>query len=154
MPLQELEKVYDTLSGTEFSSQDRQGSLSSYNVAIYDNLANVQIKNWLHEAQERESTPAPSEEPVDNIKAGLILEKKLLDYVSANFKETEEQRKYRLQLLFGKIEKVQTILTERNGEVNFYASIYQTPPDVLYTTLDSKSVNSLVSEFESHFILH
>jgi molybdenum cofactor biosynthesis enzyme MoaA len=156
LPVPELEKVYNTLSSVEFTTQEKQGAISPYNIAIYKNLANVQIKNWLHEAKERAaSRPAESEqeeEVIDNLKAKAILEKSLSDFLGSNFKDSVEQRNRRLTMLFDKMDKVQSTLTERNGEIDFYLSVFRTPADVLYGSLDSKSVNSLVSEFETHFV--
>ncbi len=155
LPLEELSVVYDTLSGVHFSAADRSGSLSAFNIGIYNNLAQVQIKNWLIEAQNRSVEIPPSallEDSMNNEKAKELTEKKLSDFALSQFKDSIEQRSRRLTILFGKIETVQAMLNERNGNIDLYTAIYQTPADVLYERLQSRSVNDLVLEFEAHFL--
>lgn len=148
----ELQNIYNTLHKVSFSKEETANSLAGYNSGIYNNLVNVQIKNWLREAKERESYVAPENEIIDNNKAHQILEKNLTEFVYAHFNEGEEQKKHRLKLLFNKLEEAHSQLKERNGEIEFYVSIYQTPADILYTTLDSKSINTLVADFELHMM--
>lgn len=152
LPHSELQNIYHTLHTVSFSKEETANSLAGYNSGIYNNLVNVQIKNWLREAKERESYVTPENEVVDNNKALQILEKNLTEFVYASFNEGEEQKKHRLQLLFNKLEEAHSQLKERNGEIEFYLSIYQTPADILYTTLDSKSINTLVADFELHMM--
>ncbi len=146
----ELKKVYETLREIKFSKDETANSLATYNLGIYNNLVNVQIKNWLREAEERESQQVSEPEAIDEPAAKKILEKNMTDFIYASFNEGEEQKKYRLNLLFKKLEEVHSILAKRNGDINFYRSIFQTPADILYTTLDSKSINVLADDFEIH----
>lgn len=152
LPQNELENVYQTLRSVKFTKEETSNSLSAYNLGIYNNLVNVQIKNWVREANERESQQEVKTELLDEQTAKEILEKNLTEFIYAGFNEGEEQKKHRLQLIFKKLEQINSQLKERNGEVNFYKSIFQTPADVLYTTLDNKSVNTLVEDFELHLL--
>jgi molybdenum cofactor biosynthesis enzyme MoaA len=54
LPSETLEKIHTELSQVLFTKEERTGSLSAYNTGIYNNLVNVQIKNWWKEAGERE----------------------------------------------------------------------------------------------------
>ena len=152
LPHSDLLNIYNTLHAVSFSKEETGNSLAGYNAGIYNNLVNVQIRNWMRESKERESYVAPENEVVDNNRALQILEKNLTEFVYASFNEGEEQKKHRLQLLFNKLEEAHSQLKERNGEIEFYLSIYQTPADILYTTLDSKSINTLVADFELHMM--
>lgn len=152
LPQNELGNVYQTLRSVKFTKEETSNSLSAYNLGIYNNLVNVQIKNWVREANERESQQEVKTELLDEQTAKEILEKNLTEFIYAGFNEGEEQKKHRLQLIFKKLEQINSQLKERNGEVNFYKSIFQTPADVLYTTLDNKSVNTLVEDFELHLL--
>jgi organic radical activating enzyme len=152
LPQNDLEKIYSALREVVFTKEETANSLSGYNLGIYNNLVNVQIKNWVREAKERESQQEVKVELLDEQTARGILENNLTEFIYAGYNEGEEQKKYRLQQIFKKLELVNSQLKERNGEINFYQNIFQTPADVLYTTLDSKSVNSLVEDFELHLI--
>lgn len=155
LPYTELQKVYDTLSNVEFTPSERSSSISGYNISIYHNLAKVQIKNWVQEAEHRATPEHTAELPVeapDNVQAKILVEKRLSDFALSQFKDSIDQRSRRLTLLFEKIERVQSILQERNGDIEFYVAIYQTPADILYEKLQSLSVNDLVVEFEAHIL--
>lgn len=155
LPYDDLRRVYDTLSSVVYTPEERSSPISGYNISIYNNLVKVQIKNWLEEAEGRTAPVTGDSEGTslpDNENAKAIIEKNLSDYALGQFKDSIEQRSRRLTLLIQKIEKIQSELNERNGEVDFYAAIYQTPADVLYSRLEGRSVQDLVAEFESHFL--
>ncbi len=152
LPHSELKNVYNVLHETRFSKVETANSLAAYNQGIYNNLVNVQIKNWLREAEERERQQIPETETIDEDEAKKIMEKNMTDFIYAGFNEGEEQKKHRIEQLFKKLEQIHQLLKERNGEINFYRSVFQTPADILYTTLDSKSVNALVENFEIHML--
>jgi MoaA/NifB/PqqE/SkfB family radical SAM enzyme len=150
LPYTQLIKVYEILREIKFSKEETSNSLASYNFGIYNNLVNVQIKNWVREAKERESQQVAEPEAIDDAAAKKILEINMTDFVYSTFNEGEEQKKHRLNLLFKKLEEVHSILGTRNGDINFYRFIFQTPSDILYTTLDTKSINVLADDFEIH----
>ncbi|MBS1593786.1 MAG: radical SAM protein [Bacteroidetes bacterium] len=155
LPYDELRRVYHTLSSVVYTPEERSSPISGYNISIYNNLVKVQIKNWLEEAEGRTAPVTGDHEGTslpDNDNAKAIIEKNLSDYALGQFKDSIEQRSRRLTLLMQKIEKIQSELNERNGAVDFYAAIYQTPADVLYSRLEGRSVQDLVAEFESHFL--
>jgi MoaA/NifB/PqqE/SkfB family radical SAM enzyme len=152
LPHQTLTQVYTSLSDAEFSKEDRTGSLSAYNISIYRNLVEVQIKNWVNEAKELESIQLHQETPISNAEAKAILIDNLTAFMMNITAENDSVKQEQLSVLLAKLERVQSELSSRNGDTDFYGAIFQTPSDVLYTTLESKSVNALVSEFEEHVL--
>jgi molybdenum cofactor biosynthesis enzyme MoaA len=152
LPHQTLTQVYTSLSAAEFSKEDRTGSLSAYNISIYRNLVEVQIKNWVNEAKELESIQLHQETPISNAEAKAILIDNLTAFMMNITAENDSVKQEQLSVLLAKLERVQSELSSRNGDTDFYGAIFQTPSDVLYTTLESKSVNALVSEFEEHVL--
>lgn len=152
LPQNELENIYQTLRSVKFAKEETSNSLAAYNLGIYNNLVNVQIKNWVREAYERESQKEPKEKTILEEDAKKIMEKNMTAFVNDSFKETKEHSNERLQQIFQKLAQVEKLLKERNGEVNFYSMVFKTPSDVLYTTLDSKSVNALVENFETYIL--
>lgn len=150
LPENELKQIYDTLSSATFSKEDRAAPLAAYNISIYKNLVQVQIKNWVQDAREREMrNEKPEGAALSNEDAKALLEKKIADYVYAKFNEGEEQKKYRLKLLMEKISAANTLLEERNGKIGFYLSLYQAPAELVYREFESRSINSLVEDYEN-----
>lgn len=152
LPHAELKKVYETLHSTEFLKEERTNSLSAYNLGIFNNLVNVQIKNWVSEAIERESQPNMIPGEITEMDAKGLFEKKISDFIYSNLNEGEEQKKYRLHNLFEKLDRLATTLKDRNPEIDFYKSIVGVPVDVFYKELENRSVNSLVEDFENRFM--
>ncbi|HXH18194.1 MAG TPA: radical SAM protein, partial [Chitinophagales bacterium] len=81
LPHAKLEEIYNTLNTMQFSRDVRKNSLAAYNLGIYDNLVNVQIKNWMNEAKERESRAVPVVEELSEEDAKGFFEKKISDFI-------------------------------------------------------------------------
>ncbi len=151
LPSATLSDVYGQLSSVAYGKEDRTGSLSAYNISIYNNLVNVQIKNWLKEAverEERESTLTPVELEAD---AQQAFETALADYVYKNFNEGEEQKKYRLQNALEKTGLIVSRIKDKHPHIEFYKIVREVPADVFYNQMASRSLNDLLSDFEQRF---
>ena len=151
LPSAELAKVHGQLGGVTFAKEDRTGSLSAYNIGIYNNLVNVQIKNWLKEAQEREERESQKTAIELEGDAQKFFEAALHDFIYANFNEGEEQKKYRLQNAVDKTKLIVERIKERNPEIEFYKIVKDVPADVYYKQIESRSLNDLIAEFEQRF---
>lgn len=152
LPKDELENIYEALHNVKFPKEETSNSLSAYNLGIYNNLVNVQIKNWVNDAagrvqQQDEVKPAISEQEAKN-----LVEKQLTDFIYTHFDEGEEQKKYRSQKLFEKLNSIATALNERNGTIEFYATVTTVPADLLIKELETRSTNSLVEDFENRVL--
>ncbi len=152
LPRHELSKIYEQLSTVQFTKEDKQGSLASYNMNIYKNLVHVQIMNWLNEATESEKKMVVEISATTELEAKELFEKKMTDFVYTKFNEGEEQKKYRLQNLFLKVNHLTVLLSERNGPIDFYKSVLPSPADVFYQQLETRSLNSLAEDFENRFV--
>ncbi|MEX0812902.1 MAG: radical SAM protein [Chitinophagales bacterium] len=152
LPANELKEVYETLSKVEFESEYNYSSITTYNIGLYDNLVNVQIKNWWKEAEEREKIEKIKESNPAPVDAKSAVMKKLNNFIYTHFNEGEEQKKQKLTLIDEKLNHINEVLKDRNGEVDFYTLILESPTGDLYTKLESKSVNSLVEDFENWFL--
>lgn len=153
LPANELKKVYESLIHFEFKEDIHQSSLAQYNLNLYKNLVHTQIKNWHVEAQERESNEEiKSKSELEEKEIEIHVKKRLQDFIYTHFNEGEEQKKNRLQLINQKLNKIETLLHQRNGNVAFYEMIFDTPTDVLYTKIESRSAHSLVEDFENFMI--
>ena len=151
LPVPDLKRIHETLTEAIFEKNDRQGSLSSYNISIYDNLVNIQIRNWLREAidrEERESKKSIVELEAD---AQTFFEKSLIDFIYTNFNEGEEQKKYRAEKVIDKTNAIVYRIKERNNQIEFYKIVRDVPADVFYKQIETRSINDLVDEFEKRF---
>ena len=151
LPVPDLKRIHETLTDAIFEKNDRQGSLSSYNISIYDNLVNIQIRNWLREAidrEERESKKSIVELEAD---AQTFFEKSLIDFIYTNFNEGEEQKKYRAEKVIDKTNAIVYRIKERNNQIEFYKIVRDVPADVFYKQIETRSINDLVDEFEKRF---
>ena len=151
LPSAELSTIHGQLSSVNYTKEDRGGSLSAYNIGIYNNLVNVQIKNWLSEATEREARESKTIAPEQEGDAQEIFEAALRDYVYSNFNEGEEQKKYRLKNILDKTTYIVSKINEHNTEVDFYKIVRNVPADIFYKQLESRSVNDLIDDFEKRF---
>ena len=149
LPHAELEKIHAQLSTVEFTKEEKSGGLSAYSIGIYKNLVNVQIKNWVSEAKEREKRVAHTGPAISEADAKVLFEKKITDHIYSKFNEGEEQKKYRLQQLFAKVEQMSKLLQERNGDNEFFKTLSEAPPDIIYQQFETHSVNSLIESFEN-----
>ena len=154
LPHHELLKVHEQLNAVQFLREDKGGSLSTYNIGIYKNLVGVQIKNWVNEAVGRESLANEKDFTVTETEAKELFEKKMTDFIYSKFNEGEEQKKFRLKNLFEKINQLALLLQERNGAVEFYKTVLQSPPDIFYQQFETRSINSLAEDFENRFVQH
>jgi hypothetical protein len=158
LPYEKLQEVYQTLSAVEFTKAEKNHSLSPFNLSIYKNLVNVQIKNWLNEAKETDSraiaTTDETSRELSEAETKEMFTKKLRDYIFSNGAATEEQKAHRDQLLFEKMNRIEALLKERNSTVEFYKVISHAPADIFYKEMESRSVNSLVEDFENRFMQH
>lgn len=151
LPSSVLTEVYQQLSTANFAKEDRTGSLSAYNISIYNNLVNVQIKNWLKEAverEEREAIKTPIELEED---AQVYFENALRDYIYANFNEGEEQKIYRYKTAIEKTDAIVERIKASNASIEFYKIVKDVPADVYYKQMESRSVNDLLAEFQQRF---
>ncbi|MBL7799986.1 MAG: radical SAM protein [Chitinophagales bacterium] len=151
LPSATLTEVYQQLSAVVFEKEDRAGSLSAYNISIYNNLVNVQIKNWLKEAierEEREATKTPIELEED---AQVFFENALHDYIYVNFNEGEEQKIYRYKTVIEKTNAIVERIKASQADFEFYKIVKDVPTDVYYKQMESRSVNDLLDEFQQRF---
>lgn len=153
LPHNQLQHIYNTLSKAEFAPAERKGALSGYNISLYKNLVNVQIKNWVKEAEGRIEQLMDEEESnvLSETDAKKMFEKKLEDYIYSQFNEGEEQKKYRMQLVLQKTNQIVALLKEKNNNIEYYKKVLNSPADVYYAEVANKSTNSLAQEFELHF---
>ncbi len=152
LPSEELANIYQTLSSSIKTNSGEARGLEMYNWNIYKNLVEVQIKNWWQESNQREQTTQVSLTEANNTGARVLVEKNLTDFIYLHFNEGEEQKKQRVYQLIDKLSQVSTLLEQRNGEVQFYLLVMETPPDVLYTRLESTDVKRLAEDFETHML--
>lgn len=152
LPHATLQNVYDTLRATIFTSEEKKNSLSTYNLGIYNNLVNVQIKNWVSEAAERATRAVVRVDELTEATAKELLEKKLTDFVYSKFNEGEEQKKYRLQILFEKLNSLVKILQDKDAGLEFFKTVGDVPADIFYKQLEERSVASLADDFEKRFL--
>lgn len=151
LPYAELEKIHSQLSHVEFTKEEKSGPLSAYSIAIYKNLVSVQIKNWVSEAKEREARIVVPGNVITEAEAKELFGKKITDFIYSKFNEGEEQKKYRLQQLFAKVEQMSEVLKERNGDNEFFKTLSEAPPDIILQQFENHSINSLVESFENRF---
>lgn len=151
LPHSKISEVYQQLESIVFSKEDRVGSLAAYNIGIYNNLVKVQIKNWVKEAEEREELERTKTSFEIEGDAKEYFEKKLKEYIYANFNEGEEQKKYRLKNAYEKTDALAQQIKLQYGDIELYKLVKDVPPDVFYKQLESRSVSSLVAEFETRF---
>lgn len=149
LPESELKRVYKTLSEAVFSKEESSAQLGNYNIGIFNNLVQVQIKNWVKEAHERETRGVREEVVLTNEKAKELFERKITEYIYSAFNEGEEQKKFKLKKLLEKIDAANKLLEERNGSMEFYVSLYNAPPDIVYREFENRSINSLVEDYEN-----
>ena len=149
LPHSELEKLYAQLSTVEFTKEEKSGGLSAYSIAIYRNLVNVQIKNWVSEAKGREERVVTASTAITEEDAKVLFEKKITDHIYSKFNEGEEQKKYRLQQLFAKVDQMAKLLHERNGDNEFFKTLSESPADIVYQQFENHSINSLIESFEN-----
>ncbi len=153
LPSAKIAEAYEQLSAVQFDRKDRGGALSAYNISIYNNLVNIQIKNWLKEAierEQRESIKTWVEIEGDNQQ---FFEDAMRDYIYSTYNEGEEQKKYRLQNAIDKTNVIVAKIHELDKEVEFYKIVRDVPMDVYYKQIESRSVNDLVIEFGKRYEL-
>jgi len=145
----QLQEIQTTLSAVDFGEQAGATSIATYNIGVYRNLADVQIRNWMREADERELADEAQSASLTSDEAAAALKRKLTSFVYDHFNEGEEQKRNRVDQLTDKLNAVDAKLRQRNGDADFYISVLDAPSDVLYTSLETRSVNSLVEDFEN-----
>jgi molybdenum cofactor biosynthesis enzyme MoaA len=146
LPSEQLREIHATLSAVEFGEPAGNTSIAAYNIGVYRNLADVQIRNWMREAEEREQTEVTALTPDE---AASALKKRLTAFIYDHFNEGEDQKRNRVKQLTEKLYAIDAKLRERNGDSDFFTNALEAPSDVLYTSLESRSVNSLVEDFEN-----
>jgi hypothetical protein len=144
--------VYTTLSSSLHQYPESAVGLEKYNQNIFRNLVEVQIKNWWIESEQREETTQISLSQADNSSAQSLVIKNLTSFVYLHFNESEDQKKQRINELISKLDSVNNLLQQRNGDVQFFLLIMDTPSDVLYTRLEAAEVKRLVEDFETHVL--
>jgi molybdenum cofactor biosynthesis enzyme MoaA len=153
LPYDELSNVYETLAATSFSKEDRPGGLSAYNIGIYNNLVQVQIKNWSIEAKNRSAEPTETKETQtensSHLAAKDYFRQKLSTYISQKYAAEQEER---TRIFLEKLDGIDQLLQTRNGSVDFYAIVMEAPADIFYQETENRSVNSLVEDFENRFL--
>jgi len=146
-----ISEIYSQLSSVSFSKEDRTTSLAAYNIAIYHNLVNVQIKNWIREAQEREELEKTKTSFDLEIDAKEYFEKKMKEHIYSTYNEGEGQKKYRLKNAYEKTNLLAEKIKSKHSGVELYKLLKDVPPDVFYKKLEAGSINSLLEEFELRF---
>jgi hypothetical protein len=149
LPHNELEKVFTTLRSVVFSEEEKKNSLAKYNIGIFNNLVNVQIKNWVDEALNRKKMNQAVLTELSESEARELFQKKITDFIYTKFNEGEEQKRNRLQALFRKTEQILTGIKEKKPDVEFYKIVAQVPADVFYNHMENHSVDSAIEAFES-----
>ncbi len=144
----ELEKVYATLRSAVFSKEESNNSLAKYNIGIFNNLVNVQIKNWVDEALNRMKMNQSVTVELSESEARDLFQKKITDFIYAKFNEGEEQKRNRLQALFKKTDQIFDAIKEKKPDVEFYKIVAQVPADVFYNHMENHSVKSAIEEFQ------
>lgn len=152
LPSSELEKVFTDLSKIKFEAEYHNTDKAKYNINLFRNLVDIQIKNWWNEALDREKVEQIKQSENSTIDAKSTLEAKLKNFVYTHYNEGEEQKKYRLDQLYNKVNAIGDLLKERNGNIDFYPLLLESTIEELYTKLESKSTNSLVEDFENWFL--
>jgi hypothetical protein len=114
----------------------------------------VQIKNWLNEAIEREKIDEITSDGLDEEKAKKIISQKINKYIYLNFDEGEEQKKYKLENLFNKLETIRKALLEFGLKDEFYLKIYDSYIEMLVKELETKSTSVLIEQFKKDFNLN
>lgn len=153
LPADELEKIYTSLSSVVFTKEERQTPIAVYNIIIYRNLIEVQIKNWKKEAQERTFENGPTfNASIDEVKAEKALFKKMEEYLSLNFEEGEEQKKHRLQIFITKLKAVEMVIKNEHPEAIFFSNILPTPTAILYDAVSQGDVTEMSSYFKKQFL--
>ncbi|MCF8257353.1 MAG: radical SAM protein [Flavobacteriales bacterium] len=151
LPTDQLRDVHATLNAVDFGTEART-SIGSFNIGVYRNLADVQLRNWLREAEEREHTAEIATPALTPAEASTALMEKLTVFIDNNFDEGVEQKQNRVKQLAEKLKSIDAKLRERNDDEDFFVNALEVPSDVLYTGLESRSVNSLVEEFENWMV--
>ncbi len=149
LPSAQLREIYATLSAVEFGEPAGNTSIAAYNIGVYRNLADVQIRNWMREAEEREQTEQTEVTALTPDEAASALKKRLTAFIYDHFNEGEDQKRNRVKQLTEKLYAIDAKLRERNGDSDFFTNALEAPSDVIYTSLESRSVNSLVEDFEN-----
>jgi molybdenum cofactor biosynthesis enzyme MoaA len=149
LPSEQLREIHATLSAVEFGEPAGNTSIAAYNIGVYRNLADVQIRNWMREAEEREQTEQTEVTALTPDEAASALKKRLTAFIYDHFNEGEDQKRNRVKQLTEKLYAIDAKLRERNGDSDFFTNALEAPSDVIYTSLESRSVNSLVEDFEN-----
>ncbi len=152
LPSNELENIYHTLSNVSFSKDERNAPLAAYNIGIYKNLIEVQFKNWLNEAIDRERAEETERKNINENTARQLLKDRITHYIYLNTNEGEEQKKYKVEIIFNKLDTTKQALQTRYGISNFYINFYKAPVDILSKEVESKSVPELIAGYEKHYV--
>lgn len=148
---EELEKIYAQLGNFKFTNEEKSAPLATYNIGIYQNLVEIQFKNWWLDAIEREKTKEIPEVLVDENSARSLLKDKITQYIYLNTNEGEEQKKYRLQQVFEKLDNVKVAIHSNGISDDFFLKIYKSPVEVLVKEFESKPTMALIEDFKKHY---
>jgi molybdenum cofactor biosynthesis enzyme MoaA len=151
LPSSELERIYIFLSKFHFRKEELNAKLASYNLGVYKNLVEVQFKNWWKEAQEREKSDEIQSLVITEQIAQRILREKITTFIYLNTNEGEEQKKYRLQHIFEKFDRVKIAVQNKYSNEDFYIRIHQSPADLLIKEFESKTELILAEEYRKHY---
>jgi molybdenum cofactor biosynthesis enzyme MoaA len=152
LPSPDLKNIYSTLSNFNFKKEEYPASLADYNIGIYKNLVEIQFKNWWKEALEREKSDESQPVELTEQIAQQILKEKVTKFIYLNTNEGEEQKKYRLQHLFEKLDRVKIAVSSKDKVDDFFLKIYQSPTEVLIKEFESKTDTVLVEDFRKHYV--
>jgi molybdenum cofactor biosynthesis enzyme MoaA len=152
LPSPDLKNIYSTLSNFNFKKEEYPASLADYNIGIYKNLVEIQFKNWWKEALEREKSDESQPVELTEQIAQQILKEKVTKFIYLNTNEGEEQKKYRLQHLFEKLDRVKIAVSSKDKVDDFFLKIYQSPAEVLIKEFESKTDTVLVEDFRKHYV--
>lgn len=153
MPADELEKVYTSLSSVVFTKKEQNTSLASYNIGLYKNLVNAQIKHWWREAQERALENNLSHKiSINEVDAEKALLQKIKKHIYMNFDEGEEQKKYRLQIFTTKLKAVEMTIKKEYPDVPFFSNILPTPTAILYDSVAQGDIGMMSIYFKKQFV--
>jgi len=152
LPPQELWSIHRQLSAEVFTDPASDSGLGRYNLGIFKNLVDVQIRNWAKESEERSASEQEQLTGIDNRGAYDRLVKRISDHIYLTVNEGEEQKKLKIKRLVEKLEALNHRVEERNGKCDMYLLMVGAPGDELCSQLESRPLHELVNEMEQQVI--
>ncbi|MCO5249553.1 MAG: radical SAM protein [Chitinophagales bacterium] len=141
LPYEKLKEIYEELSKTTFEYKlTYKRGIYQYNVKTYKNLVENQIKTWMEDAKNR------GEEEVEQQKAGnrVLFQQSLNDYFTRNKDNGELKTQVRQT-----IQQIVDRLEEHERVERFYATLCNTPIEVIIENIQNNDVETLIQKFKT-----